>query len=466
MSLRANQQTVSQNILLNGVGLHTGVAAQISIEPAPEGTGIRFQRTDLEGQPIIKADVDNVTDTARSTTLSQNGASISTVEHLMAAFAGAGVDNALVKVDAAEIPIMDGSAFPFLEAILKVGVQQQAAVKEYYKIPENIQFKDEKTGISLLAVPADDFQITTMVDFNSPVIGTQFATLSKIEDFETEIAKSRTFCFFHELEILLAQNLIKGGDLDNAIVIVDKEATASSLEKLSQIFDKKEIKVEQGYLNNTILRYPNEIARHKLLDVLGDLMLCGYSLQANIIATKPGHSSNVAFAKQIKDYIKKNKGLEDIPKYDPSQAPVYDIHHIEKVLPHKYPFLLVDKIIELSENHVVGIKNVTYNEPFFTGHFPGNPVMPGVLQIEAMAQVGGILALSIMPENEKGYDTYFLKIDKVKFKQKVIPGDTLIIKLELLAPIRRGICEMKAMAFVGNKLITEAELMAQIVARS
>ncbi|MBZ0098272.1 MAG: bifunctional UDP-3-O-[3-hydroxymyristoyl] N-acetylglucosamine deacetylase/3-hydroxyacyl-ACP dehydratase, partial [Taibaiella sp.] len=342
-------------------------------------------------------------------------------------------------------------------------VQEQDAKRIVYAIDSNIHYYDPVKNVDMLAVPSNEYQITTLIDFNSPVLGTQHATLKHISEFKDEIAPCRTFCFLHELEYLLDNNLIKGGDLSNAIVVVDKVVSENELNRLSEIFNKKNIQVKQeGILNNIQLHFTNEPARHKLLDVVGDLALVGHSIRAHIIASRPGHASNVEFAKKIKQFIKKNKHLSDVPHYDPNQPAIYDITHIEKSLPHKYPFLLVDKIIELSDNHVVGIKNVTFNEQFFQGHFPGNPVMPGVLQIEALAQTGGILALNNYSDPEN-YDTYFLKIDKVKFKQRVLPGDTLILKLELLNPIRRGICEMRGTVYVGNKLVTEAELVAQIV---
>lgn len=458
-----NQCTLKGEVTLSGVGLHTGAQVVMTLKPANPGFGIRFQRVDLPDQPIVKADVDLVVDTSRGTTIEQNGARISTIEHLLSALVGMGVDNVLIALNAPEVPILDGSAAMFIEAIDSVGVQEQDARRIVYSIDTNIHYFDPVKNVDMLAVPAANYAITTLIDFNSPVLGTQHASLKHLSEFRNEIAPCRTFCFLHELEYLLQHNLIKGGDLSNAIVVVDKKVTQEELDTLAKVFDKPNIEVKhEGILNNIKLHYPNEPARHKLLDVVGDLALVGYPIKAHIIASRPGHASNVEFAKKIKQYIKKNKHLSDIPVYDPNQTAVYDITQIEKTLPHKFPFLLVDKIIELSDKHVVGIKNVTFNEHFFQGHFPGNPVMPGVLQIEAMAQVGGILALNnyIDPEN---YDTYFLKIDKVKFKQRVIPGDTLILKLELTNTIRRGICEMKGTAYVGNKLVTEAELVAQII---
>lgn len=462
-----NQHTLKGNVEIEGVGLHTAERVKMILKPAPAGCGIRFKRVDLEGQPEFKADVDYVVDTSRGTTLEHNGARVSTVEHLLASFYGLGVDNALVEINGGEVPIMDGSAFQFVEAIEKVGLEEQDAKRVYITIDDNIEFRDEDKNAEIVATPAAEFRVTTMIDFNSHVLGTQNATLKDITHFKREIASSRTFCFLHELEQLHANNLIKGGDVDNAIVVVDRVIEADELSRLSSLFNMKDIKVEKtGILNNIKLHFPNEPARHKLLDVLGDISLAGYPIKANIIAYRPGHKTNVGFAKKIKQYIRKNQKMLGVPVYDPTQPPVYDVKYISKLLPHRYPFLLVDKIIELSDEHIVGVKNITFNEPFFTGHFPENPVFPGVLQLEAMAQTGGVMVLNSQGGPEKKFDTYFLKIDNAKFKQMVVPGDTLIMKLELTRPIRRGICEMRGSAYVGNKLVCEADLMAQIVPRN
>ncbi len=458
------QHTIKAEITISGAGIHTGQAVTMRLKPAEPNTGILFQRVDLKNRPIIKADVDNVIETNRSTTLEANGGRVSTIEHLLASLVGMQVDNVLIEIDGEEVPILDGSAEPFVEALEKTGTLKQNSRKIYYNIEHNITYVDEEKKVEMVALPYNDYRINTLIDFNSPILGTQHAALKDITDFNKEIAPCRTFSFFHELEWLLANNLIKGGDINNAIVVVDKPVTEEQVARISKVFNKHDVQVsDEGILNNLKLRFPNEPARHKLLDVVGDLALVGFPFKAHIIANRPGHASNVRFAKKIKEHIKKYKFRQDVPKYDPTKPPLLDIHAIEKTLPHRYPFLLVDKVIELTDKYVVAIKNVTYNEPFFQGHFPGNCVMPGVLQVEALAQAGGFLAI---PRNTTDqYDTYFLKIENCKFKQKVVPGDTLILKMELSNPIRRGICEMKGTIFIGDKLVTEADLVAQIVKR-
>lgn len=457
------QHTIKERITVSGVGLHSGQQVNMTFCPAPADHGYKFKRVDIDGEPIINADCDLVVDVSRGTTLESNGARVSTVEHVLAALVGLQVDNVLIEMDGQEAPILDGSSKFFIEAIEKAGIQEQDAERNYFELDTNLVYNDPENKIDMMAVPSDEYKLTVMIDYNSPVLGSQHASIERIQEFKDQLSSSRTFCFLHELEMLLKHDLIKGGDLNNAIVVVDKVVTDDELEHLAKLFNKPKVEVRsEGILNNAELRHQNEPARHKLLDVVGDLALVGRPLKAKITASRPGHAANVEFAKVIKKYIKERKKREVIPEYDPNKAPVFDINSIDKTLPHKYPFLLVDKIIEMSDNHVVGIKNVTFNEPFFQGHFPGNPVMPAVLQLEAMAQVGGILALSTVDEPEK-YNTYFLMIDKAKFKNKVVPGDTLVIKLELLSPIRRGICEMKGTAYVGNKIASTANLVAQII---
>jgi UDP-3-O-[3-hydroxymyristoyl] N-acetylglucosamine deacetylase/3-hydroxyacyl-[acyl-carrier-protein] dehydratase len=459
------QHTLNSVISISGTGLHTGVMVDMNLRPANPGFGIQFQRIDMPNQPVIKADCDLVTDTSRGTTLQVGDAKISTVEHVLAALVGMGVDNVLIEVNGPEVPIMDGSSAPFIELIEETGVLEQDAAKAWYSIDENIYHYDEEKRVEMVALPSMDYQITTLIDFNSPVLGTQHAGLKTIRDFKAEIAPCRTFCFLHELEMLLDNDLIKGGDINNAIVVVDKPITDAEMNRLAKVFNREKIEVKsEGYLNNLELRFPNEPARHKLLDVVGDLALIGYPIKARIIANRPGHSTNVDFAKKIKQYIKRNKHVKNVPVYDPTIPPVFTLEKIEKTLPHRHPFLFVDKIIDLTDTCIVGIKNVTFSESFFQGHFPGNPVMPGVIQIEALAQTGGILCINAMPEGN--YDTYFMKIDNCKFKMKVVPGDTMILKMELISPIRRGICEMRGTVYVGGKVATEADLVAQVVKRT
>ncbi len=460
------QRTIKSDITLNGIGLHSGEMVHITLSPAPENHGIKFQRIDLEGEPKVDADVNYVVNTKRSTTLQKGDAKVITVEHLLSACVGMRVDNVLVKVDGPEIPILDGSSRYYVEAFERVGYEEQEADVEFFEIEETLSYKDPDTGSELVALASDTFQITSLIDFDSPVLNKQYAKLVDLEHYAEQIAPARTFVFVRELEKLLDENLIKGGDLDNAVVIADKPVGDKELERLKTKLNKPDIKIEsEGYLNTTKLHFTNEPARHKLLDVLGDLSLAGCRIKGKLLATKPGHKNNVEFAKIIKKHYREQKRLKGKPKYDPTKEIVMDVNQIKEMLPHRYPFLLVDKIIELSDKHVVGVKNITANENFFQGHFPGNPVFPGVLQMEALAQTGGILALSLQ-EEQTGWDTYFLKMDHVKFKNKVVPGDTLILKMELISPIRRGLVQMQGTAYVGNKIVSEGELVAQIVKRT
>ena len=461
MEIMVKQKTIKNEISLTGVGLHTGKEVTMTFKPAPIDNGFTFVRIDLQGQPVIEADANYVVNTQRGTNLEKLGVKIQTPEHVLAALVGCDLDNVIIELNASELPIMDGSSKYFVEAIEKAGVEEQDAKRNVYVVKEVISFTDEATGSEILVMPSDDYQVTAMVDFGTKVLGTQNATMKSIADFKDEIANSRTFSFLHELESLLEHGLIKGGDLNNAIVYVDKEISESTMENLKKAFGKDKISVKpNGVLDNLTLHYPNEAARHKLLDVVGDLALIGVRIQGKIIANKPGHYVNTQFAKKIGKIIKIEQ-RNHVPVYDLNKEPLMDIHKIMAMLPHRPPFLLIDRIIEMSDRHVVGLKNVTMNENFFVGHFPEAPVMPGVLIVEAMAQTGGILVLSTVPDPEN-YLTYFMKIDNVKFKHKVLPGDTLIFKCELISPIRRGICHMQANAYANGKLVTEAELMAQI----
>ncbi|MFM2369862.1 MAG: hypothetical protein RL619_2175 [Bacteroidota bacterium] len=461
MEKMVKQQTIKTEISLTGVGLHTGKEVKMTFKPAPVNNGFTFVRVDLEGQPVIEADANYVVNTQRGTNLEKLGVKIQTPEHVLAALIGCDLDNVIIELNASELPIMDGSSKYFVEALEKAGIEEQNTKRNVYVVKEVISFTDEATGSEILVMPSDHYSVTAMVDFGTKILGTQNANMKNISEFKTEISESRTFSFLHELESLLENGLIKGGDLNNAIVYVDKEISAATMENLKVAFGKDELTVKpNGILDNLTLHYPNEAARHKLLDVVGDLALIGTRIQGKVIANKPGHFVNTQFAKKMAKIIKIEQ-RNYVPVYDLNLEPLMDIHKIMAVLPHRPPFLLIDRIIEMSESHVVGMKNVTMNENFFVGHFPEAPVMPGVLIVEAMAQTGGILVLSTVPDPEN-YLTFFMKIDKVKFKHKVLPGDTLIFKCDLITPIRRGICHMQANAYANGKLVAEAELMAQI----
>ncbi len=459
--MTVKQKTIKNEVTLSGVGLHTGNKVTMTFKPAPVNYGYTFVRIDLEGEPVIEASAEYVVTTQRGTNLEKRGVYINTSEHVLAAVVALGIDNICIEMDAAEPPIMDGSSKYFVEALEEAEIIEQEAVREEYIVKDIISYKDEKTGSEIILMPSDEYEITSMVDFGTKVLGTQNATLTSLTNFKHEIADARTFSFLHELEMLLDNNLIQGGDLNNAIIYVDKEISEQTMTKLKKAFNKKDLTVKpNGILDNLNLRWANEAARHKLLDVIGDLALVGTRIRGKVIANKPGHLVNTVFAKKLQKIIKQEK-RNNVPVYDLNQPPLMDIHKIMNILPHRPPFLLIDRILELSDKHVVGMKNVTMNEPFFMGHFPDAPVMPGVLQVEAMAQCGGVLVLSSVPDPEN-YLTYFMKMDKVKFKQKVLPGDTLIFRAELITPIRRGICHMQAYGYANGKLVVEAELMAQI----
>jgi UDP-3-O-[3-hydroxymyristoyl] N-acetylglucosamine deacetylase/3-hydroxyacyl-[acyl-carrier-protein] dehydratase len=457
------QRTLAKEISLTGKGLHTGINVTITFKPAPVNHGYKFCRVDLPGRPVIDALAEHVTDTSRGTTLAQNNASVATIEHVLAALHGLRVDNSLIELNGPEAPIMGGSAWKFVEAIKEAGIVNQKEDRNYFVVKQKITFSDEEHGVDLIVYPDDHLSVNVLIDYNSRILGNQYSILDTIDDFEEKICKSRTFVFFHELEPLFNMGLIKGGDLDNAIVILEKEVEQSEIDRIAKLFNRPGISTHTaGILNNTELRYPNEPARHKLLDIMGDLALVGQPIKGKVVATRPGHFANTRLARIMRQEMKKAYSKRDIPVYDPTMPPVLSIEEIKKRLPHRFPFLLVDKIISLDETSIVGIKNVTFNEAFFQGHFPDEPIMPGVMLVEALAQTGGLLVLYSLEDPEK-YSTYFLKIDKLKFKHKVVPGDTVILKMELSDVMRRGIVTMFGQAFVGNKLVLEGEMTAQVV---
>ena len=461
MNMPLKQQTIKAPMTFSGKGLHTGLQVTMTVKPAAPNTGIVFRRVDLEGSPVIPALCDYVTDTSRGTTIEKEGVRVSTIEHIMSALWTLGVDNAEIEINAPETPIMDGSAREYAATILETGLEEQPAERQYFRVTEKMVYTIPEKGVAIILYPDDEFSVSVHVDYNSKVIGNQYATFIPGDDYSAKISPCRTFVFLHELEPLMKMNLIKGGDLDNAIVVVENPVSDEQLAHLKQIFNKEDIRITGGYLNNLELRFNNELARHKLLDLLGDFALLGRRIKGRVWATRPGHFANTEFMKQVKSSIRK-AGEKPRFKYDCRQPAIYDINAIRRLLPHRPPFLLIDRIFHLDENSVAGIKNVTMNEPFFVGHFPEEPVMPGVLIVEAMAQCSGIMVLATVPDPEN-YSTYFMKIDGVKFKRKVVPGDTLQFEINLLEPIRRGVALCEGKAFVGGTLACEAVMMAQIV---
>ena len=456
-----NQQTINESFTVKGKGLHSGIMITAVFNPADENTGYRFRRVDLPEQPVIEAIAENVVDTTRGTVIGRNGVVVSTIEHAMAALYAAGIDNCLIDVDGPELPILDGSAIQYVEHIERVGLKEQKADKDFYIIKEKTKFRDEESGSTITIYPDDGFSVECMVEYDSPVLPNQFAVLDSLAEFKQEISKARTFVFVREIEQLVAHNLIKGGDLDNAIVIYDKEIPQEQIDNICHVMNVPRIELHSlGYINPTPLKWDNEPARHKLMDLIGDLALIGRPLKGRVVAVRPGHSVNNKFTRLVRKNVKHTE--IQAPVYNPNIEPVIDVNGIRRLLPHRYPFLLVDKVIEIDKKHIVCVKNVTVNEPFFQGHFPEEPVMPGVLQVEAMAQAAGVLVLNYLEEPEK-YSTYFLKIDNVKFRQKVVPGNTLLLNVSLMTEIRRGCAIVKGYAFVGEKIVCEAEFMAQII---